>query len=247
MSQVASARSRADNMYFAKRVLASILLITTVLFIAHIALKYISVVTYNEQHGFFFELSNRFDFNDENSVPQWFTQFVFLGIGVAGFTARFLTSKKQEKRFWMVIGLLGVLLSVDDVATLHEFILQSIHNVFFIDSAPTFLRNAWLLLLPFILIGFGWMCVSMFKLLPRRTTILCVMSGMVFIFGAVVVDSIVNKYPLRSFEGQGLLGGLEGGLQLLGSSLFLYALIAFIEQKHGVRIKDALKGLKRSN
>lgn len=231
---------------FARKLLILLLTVAAVLFVAHISLKYISVVGYEEKHGFLFELSNRLDMNDENSVPQWVTQTIFLSIALGGGLASYLAQKKEERRFWAVIAVGGVLLSLDDAATLHEFILQTIHNTFFVDTAPTFFRNAWFILLPFVLVIFLWACVKMIKLLPRRTIALSIAAGFVYVLGAVFVDSITNDYPLRSFAAQGVLGGIEGVLQIIGSSLFLYAIVGYMEEFHSKRIAAAVQSLKRS-
>lgn len=213
----------------------------------HIVLKYISVVMYEEKHGFLFELSNRFDLNDENSVPQWITQALFLAMALGAGLAAYLAKKVSERRLWALIAVGGLLLSLDDVATLHEFILQSLHNTFFLDMPSTFFRNAWFVLLPFVLVAFVWLSVAVVRNLPRRTTIILIAGGMVYLCGAILIDSLANTVAERSFAGQGIYGGIEGGLQLIGSSLFLYGIVDYVEQRHGASIARALKRLRSAD
>lgn len=212
--------------------------------VAHVTLKYISVEVYKEQHGFLFELSNRFDMNDEMSMPQWLTQTLFLGLAAAAFLAMRLTRKQSGRYLWGLIGAGGLLLSLDDSATLHEFILQTLHNTFFLDTSPTIFKNAWLILLPIIAVGLLVLFVKMVQIFPRRTTMLLVAGSIVYIVGAVLVDSFANALPPRDFANQGLLSALEGGLQLLGQSIVLYAVAWHLEQYHAKQIAAAWQALR---
>lgn len=225
-------------------VLKFLIMASLLIVLVHVALKYISVAIYNEQHGFLFELSNRFDLNDENSVPQWVTQALFLASGVSAFLAAYMSDRRPVARLWTFIGVLGVILSIDDVATLHEYALQSLHNAFFVDMPPTLVRNSWLVLLPFIVSGVAVLLVWAVRLLPRRTAACMALGSIVFIIGAVVIDSLANTVPERSFTGQGLLGGIEGGLQLVGTAIFFYAIVDYLERHHALAIKKALAALK---
>lgn len=227
----------------ANTVLLGLCALTLVLVTAHLALKYVSVQIYHEQHGFLFELSNRFDLNDEASVPQWFTQAIFIGIAASAFLAARVTGPKRARKLWYAVALIGLLLSLDDVATLHEFVLQTLHNTFFLDTAPTFTKNSWFVLLPFVLAGLLWLLLNMIRNFPRGTVALFAFSSVVYICGAVIVDSFANTVAPRDFMNQGVLSAIEGGMQLLGSSLFLYAVIRHLEQHHVSQLRAAAREL----
>lgn len=229
---------------YSKKIFQILLSASIIVVFTHICLKYLSVVVFNEQNGFFFELSSRLDLNDENSVPQWLTHLLFLTMAVSSFLAFYMEKNKERRKIWIIIAILGLILAIDDVATLHEFVLQSIHNALFIDTAPSFFTNAWLVLLPFILLGLLWLYIRIVKLFPKITTIIMTSGGIVFVFGAVIVDSIINNVNQRSFLGQGLLGALEGGIQLLGMCIFLFGIHSYIETKYSSRIKEAVSALK---
>ncbi len=227
-----------------KKILLFLLSISLLVIFIHLALKYISVVIFNEQHGFMFELSNRFDLNDENSVPQWISQTLFLLSGLSALLIAYMTKDSATRRLWGVISVMAILLSLDDASTIHEFILQTIHNTYFVDTAPTFFRNAWLILLPIVLMVMLWLIISMAKLLPKKTTLILSLGGLVFIVGAIFVDSLMNNIPERSFMGQGIFGAIEGGLQLIGISILLYGLVENIEHYHANKIKATLSKLR---
>lgn len=212
--------------------------------LTHILLKYVSVVMYNDKHGFFFELSNRFNLNDETSIPQWISHIYFLIIAGSAWLAGRLSADKNKKIVWYIIAGVGVLMSMDDAATLHEFALQSIHNTFFLDTSPSLLSNAWLVLLPFVLLVLGWLAYLVFKTLPMRTALLFTLGGTVFLVGAIFVDSLANTIPELDFLNQGVLAAIEGGVQLLGLSLIIYTIVEYLEQHHQKQLAKAWNSLK---
>lgn len=228
---------------FAKNVLYILITCIFLTLLLHIALKYISVVIFKELHGSLFELSARFDVNDEMSVPQWFSQILFLGVGLSSFLAAYLNTKKSGRAFWAVIGVLGVLLSLDDVATLHEFFLQNLHNSFFLDTAPSFFVNAWLLILPVILVIGAALAWWAWKVLPIRTMILITAGGLVYVLGKILMDSLSNNVT-DIFLDRGFIQGLEKAFQYIGITIVLYGIIDFLERNHGKAIGRAVRALK---
>lgn len=218
--------------------------VSLVLFFVHLAFKYVSVVGHQEQHMVIFELSNRFDMNDENSVPQWFTLVSFLTITVGAWLASRLSTGSAKRQLWALISLIALLLSIDDASAIHESALGILHLTFFDDLPATFTRNAWFLILPLVLIGCIWLLATAARLLPRRTTILLVAGGSVFLVGAILFDSVANMFPARSFAGQGVVAGMEGFLQMIGLSVLVYAIADYLETHHGRLLATALKKLK---
>lgn len=228
---------------FSAKVFRALLLSATALFVIHLTLKFVSIVLFDEKHGFLFELSNRFDVNDENSVPQWFSQMLFLLIAATAFLASRLQTQKAAKKLWLVLAFVGAVLSLDDVATLHEFILQTIHNTYFLDTSPTFFINAWWLFLPVVMIICGFLAWTAWRVLPRRTTLLMVTGGLVFVLGKVIMDSIANSVGDLFLE-RGLIQGGEKLFQYSGSAIVVYANLDYLQKHHSKKITAALSRLK---
>ncbi len=228
----------------ARRVLKILIAISVVAVIAHIALKYLSVVVHGEQHLALFEISNRFDMNDENSVPQWITLMNFLILAAASFLAGFMTKQKAKKRLWMAIGILSVLLSIDDAAAIHESLLGLIHLSVFEEGSSSLLENAWLFIVPVVAVIGIWLLVHAVRLLPRRTALLLAVGGVTFLIGAILVDSLANTVAERSFAGQGVVAGIEGWLQMVGLAMLVYAVLDYLERQHAPAIQKAFRALK---
>lgn len=237
---VSHLKRRSYSMYLLRILLIS----TLVILIAHLVLQYLNLIIYDQQNGFIYELSNRFDMDDESSIATWFSQAIFIAISAGAALAAYLSSVTAVRRLWKSIAVLSLLLSIDEVTAMHELILQSLHNIFFKDTSSTINGNAWLLVAPFVFAGALWLLWKIAKLLPRRTLIL--FSGAIFTFlvGAVFVDMLASLVERETFINQGIIIAIEETLELLGSVLVLYAIADYIEDNHGARLKSALTHLK---
>ena len=226
------------------RLLRMLLKITLLILFIHLLLQFLNLNVYHQQNGQIYELSNRFDFDDESSVPSWFSQALFLAIGVFALLAAYLQTKKAQRRLWGIIALLGLVCSIDEVAALHERVLQTIHVTFYQDASPTGLDNAWWIIAPLLLIVGGWLVWMMVRLLPRRTMLLFVVSGTTFLVGAVVVDLITSVVSREWFLNQGILVAAEEIVELLASVFALYAIADYLEGNHGTALSNAARQLK---
>jgi hypothetical protein len=228
---------------FPGRVLISFLIVALVLFCIHISLKFISIVIFDEKNGLVFELSNRFDVNDENSVPQWFSQMIFLCIAASAALAGYLAHTAVIRRIWYAMALIGVVLSLDDVANLHEFALQAIHNALFFGRESSFFLSAWWIFLPIVLIPAAVLAWYGWRHLPRRTIALIVLGGVVYVVGKTVMDSLSNNIS-DLFLDRGVTQGLEKIFQYSGSSIVLFAVLDYLHAHHAKQIKSAMKRLR---
>ncbi len=217
---------------------------TLIIVIAHLLLQFLNLEIFHYQNGFAYELSNRFDLDDESSVGTWFSQALFLAISMGAALAAYLSTVIAVRRLWQFIAIIGLLLSIDEVATLHEFVLQSLHNVFFRDADPTTTNNSWLLVTPFILMAVVWFVWKVSKLLPRRTMLLFATSIFTFLVGAIFFDALASIVDRETFLNQGVIIAIEESLELLGCIIAVYAIADYLEIQHGPRLKSALSNLK---
>lgn len=229
---------------FARKVLLSLLAVTAVLLLLHVVMQYINLEIYHEKQGQVFELSNRLDVDDEVSLPTWFSQFLLFAIGCSALLVAYMEKQKLHKRAWFVIGLFGVLLSIDEVASIHELVLQTAHLLYYGEVVPTAAVSAWWLLLPFIVIAGVLMLRWLYKVLPRWTWLLFFAGGTMSLIGAAGFEVIGNDFSKLSYIYQGTLAAIEEGFEMVGSIIVLYAVLKYIEDHHLEKIRGALKRLK---
>jgi hypothetical protein len=209
----------------------------------HILFQYLNWEVYYQQNGRIYELANRFDFDDESSIPTWFSQLIFMCIGLGALLAAHLEKKKPVKQIWKIVGVVGLLFSLDEVAGLHEFLLQTIHNIFFKDQSPTSSDNAWLIVLPFIAVSGLWLTWKMIRLLPKRTIGIFVVASAVFLAGAIGVDLLTSLVERESFFHQGVLVAFEEYFEMMGAVIFLFALLEYIEVNKISELHQKIIGL----
>jgi MFS family permease len=229
---------------FSKRLLWILVGVTFVLLVLHLTLQYLNLVVFSEKHGLVFELSNRFDFDDESSIPTWVSQAVFLGVGASAFFAAYMSDNGSRRNLWRVIGAGAVLVSIDEILALHETFLQSMHTLYFGDSAPQAFANAWWFLLPFVLIIAVWIIVWMVRVLPVRTVWLFAFGAFVYLVGAAGFDIVTNSIAKDSYASQGILVAAEQTLEMIGGFLFFYAVADYIESHYKPQLKRAMQQLK---
>jgi hypothetical protein len=215
----------------AKKLLVILLVCAGTLCAVHLLLQYINLELLDEKFGPFFELTNRFDLDDEVSVPTWISQIYYLLLSTAAFLASKFAVKKAQTRLWITIALIALFGSLDEGAGLHELALQSVHNVYFVDQAPSIFANAWWVVLPLISIGFLLLLMQVKKQFDNTTLILFTFSSLVFITGAVIVDLLTTS-TAGGFLVQGVMVAIEEGFELIGLSVAIYAVIRHIETYH---------------
>ncbi len=234
------------NISLSKKLLVILFLGILLLSVIHVVLQYININVRNEEFGSFFELTNRFDFDDESSIPTWVSQFLFLLISASAILAAYLEKLKTKKVMWLLIAITALMGSIDEVATLHENILQFLHVLFFDESNATAFANAWVIIIPFVLTFALLFTIKAIKVLPKKTLQLLVIAMVIYITGAVFVDILTSSDTgLTGFKSQGLLVGLEELLELIGLSITLYAIVNYIEVNYSQKIIRAKKELLR--
>lgn len=238
--------NKRANRPYATRILHTLLFALLTLVVLHLTLQFLNLNIYYQQNGQVYELSNRFDFDDEASLPTWFSQLTLLFVGASAALAAYLQPKPPVRRMWRVIAVVGVVMSIDEVATLHERLLQALHVLFFKDAASGGLTNAWLLVIPLVLIAGGTMIWAGIRHLPKRTLMLFVLSGIFFLLGAIGIDLLTSIVERENFLSQGILVAAEESLELLGVILAIYAIADYIERQHYSSIEGALRQLRPS-
>lgn len=229
----------------AKKIFKYTLVALAVVVGLHLFLQVLNLLVFKGDNFAIFELSNRFDLDDEESVATWYSQFLFIGIALTGLLAAWLeTSSKPRRALWSTLAIIATVFSIDEVATTHEFVLTQLHVAAYGNSDSTLLQNGWIIVAPFVLaigIALVWW---IFRMVPKRTFILLATAGFVFLAGSMGVEVITNAMTFNAFTSEGILVAMEEGMELLGSTIALYAMADYIERRHGKHVGEAFKRIK---
>lgn len=219
--------------------------IVACLLIIHLQLQHLNLA-YNEKHGQVFEISNRFDVDDEASVPTWFSQAIWIGVALAAWLAYKLSNTKSARLTWLSLAGVGVLFSIDEVSGAHELSLQSLHLLAFGLEQSSSRLNAWWLVLPVAVLLVVVFMQRLYKILTPRNWIIMMAGWAFFVAGAVGLELYGNDIPHNTFYYQGIITAIEEGLEMIGVITILYAVLRFLSSDHSVQIKKALEQISAS-
>lgn len=184
------------------------------------------------------------DLNGEANLPAWYGSFLWL---IAAYHAReaALATKQlervqQESAYWIALCVGCCLLSLDEVASIHEnigaFIDLRVGNPE--GYAPVY-NWVWaaVVVVPIALLAF----LRFLFLLPRQTALGLVMAGAVFLVGAMgleTVGSLVEFGTVAAFPfglNWNRVIALEESLEMAGAILFSLVVRLHIERMAGLR------------
>ena len=229
-----------------KKIFKSLLIALAIVVGLHLLLQVLNILVFHQNNIAIFELSNRFDLDDEESVPTWFSSFLLAFTSLAGFVAAWFETKNRSRRALLItIATVAGIFSIDEVATVHEYVLVLLHSNVFGNTESTLLQNGWILVAPFVLIIGIALAWWIFKSLPKRTFILLALAGFIFLAGSMGVEVVTNAMSFGPFMSEGILVAWEEGFELLGTSLAIFALVDYIEGNHGKEIGKAVRHLNK--
>jgi len=167
-----------------------------------------------------------FDMDAERSIPTWFSSFELLfAAGLLLFIA--WLQRSTGRRFWVHwagLGALFAFMSLDEMVSIHERWLPV--RVGGLAVPPT---------LPLAVVLF-FVFVPFVLHLPRRTALLFVIAGMVFVGGAAGMEMVEASY-VRAAGGDNLGHSLsvavEETMEMSGLALFIFALLGYLGAQFG--------------
>ena len=171
-----------------------------------------------------------FSVNLEDSIPTWFsTLLLFLSNVLLTFI--WGVKKRKDDRWkshWLGLAIIFLFLSIDEGAGVHESTIDLIES--FVETSG-YLAFSWqILYFPLILI-FGVIYFRFLRHLPTQTIWLFTIAAAIYVGGAMFVEAIsANRWYLDggiSFRYL-FIATIEEWLEMLGASIFIYALLDFI-------------------
>ena len=172
--------------------------------------------------------------NGESNLPTWYATALLLG-AAALLAVIWRTTPRgagSDRGYWA--GLTGVFLflSADEAAEIHE-LLNPLREHF---GGGGLLYWAWVV--PYGIAGIVLLvaCARFLRRLPRRTALLFVLAGALYVGGALVLE--VAGGHARETAGSGslpvvLIYTIEELAEMSGAVLFIYALLDFLGRRDG--------------
>lgn len=199
------------------------------IFVALLILNIIGMLCYfNYDNRFVPHLYNITSFNSEDSIPTLYSTVLLLAASVLLFFIYFTNRGKTYKNIcWLLLSLFFLYMSIDESISIHERFVSILRDKF---NFSGLLYYSWVVpyaVLALILaIGF----IPFLIKLEKKTRNLFILSGALFVSGAIGVE----LFGGRHYEQHGLdmvyaiFYTIEESLEILGISLFIFALLRYI-------------------
>jgi hypothetical protein len=179
----------------------------------------------------------------EASIPNWFSTLLLLACAITLFAIG--AGAERHAAYWRGLAIIFVALSLDESAALHDLaapfftgVIASLARVVggpFIGLAhkPGY---AWLVPGVVVTVAVAASYVRFLAALPRPTRVRFLVAGAIYIAGAVGFEALDGWYS--GLYGSGnvtfvTLLTIEETLEMVGASLFLYALLTTVEEQFG--------------
>lgn len=170
-----------------------------------------------------------FNFDTEANLPTFFSSLLLLFNGLLLAFIGFAEKQKNLKYLpWIGLSIIFIFLSLDEIITIHEH-LVSISRGFF--NASGYFHFAWVIPYGIIFLVLGVVYVKFLLRLPKQILILFIVAAVVFVSGAIGMELISGKQV--SMHGKSnlnyhLMYTLEELLEMVGSTIFCFALMSYI-------------------
>jgi hypothetical protein len=223
-----------------KQVVICLGIITALLVLADVAGQ---LTRYLTRHDTVYGLIAKFDLDDENNVPTYFSSAILLlSAFLLGMIAVF---KKWQNdlyaRHWKILALIFLFLSLDETASFHEKLTQPVRKLF---DAKGLLYYAWVIPAILLLVVLAVSYLRFYLRLPPETKRHFFLAAVLYIGGAVGFELVGGYYAELHGEKNltfNLIAAVEETLEMTGIVLFNYALLRYMSKGVGelvLRIGD---------
>ncbi|MFC4872328.1 multidrug transporter [Negadavirga shengliensis] len=178
---------------------------------------------------------NYFDFNQEANIPAFYSAIMLLVSSVLLFLITYIEKKRGDKYLpWLGLALLFLFLSLDEATEIHEALIGFTRKHL---NTSGYFHYAWIIPYGAALIVMILIYLPFFLRLPRKVFRLFVLSGAIFVTGAIGFEMLGGKV----IEEQGftveyaIYYTFEELLEMVGVVIFIFTLLGYIAS-HSERI-----------
>ena len=135
--------------------------------------------------------------------------------------------REPQRSQWFVLGMIFIFLGVDEVAQIHE---TTIANTIAALRGKESDKTGWFWIYLPVLAAFGLYFIPFLRRLPRRIATLFVLSGSLYIGGAIVMEKFCNWFAKKYGDGLGylFLDNFSEFMESAGIALFIYTLLLYL-------------------
>ena len=175
------------------------------------------------------ELERTFLFNAERNVPTAYSALALLTCAILIAFIGLLHKRAGEPALlWYFLAFVFLFLAVDEYESIHEKLGEYVGDA--LDPSGVF-YFAWVIPYGIAVAAFVALYFRFLLRLPRRTMVLFVVSGLIFVTGAIgfeMLGGLIADEPGHNGVWYGAVSTIEETMEMLGIALFIYALLDYI-------------------
>ncbi len=177
-----------------------------------------------------------FDMDKEANIPAWFSSFILLfSACLLLFISYYKDKNDSNQRYWKILAFIFLYLSIDELASIHEDFNNPVRSLLHLGGIFYW---SWIVPAILILVILFFYFFRFLLSLPKDTRNLFLLSAIIFISGAIVLEMIggllYSKQMNNSFASR-IEIFFEEVLEITGVLIFIYSLLKYIK-KEGVSI-----------
>ena len=217
---------------YPKKVLMGLLFIISVLLILNI-MGIVSSLYFG--HSSVYGLVPMFNFDKEKNIPTLYSSLALMFSGGLLWIIA-MTHRKNGSEYLSWLGLAAVFffLSIDESMSIHERFGCSARVTLDILDTSWSIFNAWVIKYGIALVVFVIVYARFLRRLPKNIMILFIISGAIFVSGAIGLELLGGRQHELHGTGNLLYAvyyTLEEFLEMLGIAIFIYTLLTYIVQQ----------------
>lgn len=181
-----------------------------------------------EKDRILFRFVQLFSLNLEANIPSWYSGFLMIIVAALNYLI-YKFERRVIKKYFLVISALFISMSIDEIASVHEILNNPVRNSL---SLGGFLYWSWIVPGIIVSLFIGLYFLKFFSMIERKYTILFLLSGFIYLSGAVGFE-MIGGWLYSNKLGNSILYVfevvIEESLEMFGMLLFIYALIKYIK------------------
>ncbi len=184
---------------------------------------------------YLYGLGPMFDLDDEANLPTLFASLAMLFAAVVMMTiSRFDGVDSMHRRYWIFLAMVFFVIGVDETISLHELVGNIFDTRF---DTSGYLYYSWVI--PYFFLSLGLFLISLRFLLqlPVKVRVLMVSAGLLYVLGAIGLEAVSARHDeLHGADTltYAVVSTFEEIFELSGVAIFIYALLLYVEEEHGV-------------
>jgi hypothetical protein len=180
-----------------------------------------------------------FDVNLEYNFPSYYASLLLLTCAILlayiGINAKIKFSSHYQ--YWLGLAAIFFFLALDEMLMIHEIFTDPLRSRLNTDGV---LYYAWVIPYMVFVLAVGLIYFRFLWQIPKKTRKLFILSGVLYVGGALLLEMVVGYIVRADLGSQTQVYILatteehfEEFLEMLGASVFVYALLLYIRKKKG--------------